>query len=156
MTSPLSIYQRALDAVSAAVMADDFAAYLAMLDLPYLIRTQQADFVLNSAAELEPTFRALGRGLVRRGVTHYERVAREASFQRADRIVGRHHTHMIRHAERIAAPHLSTAALVRREGGVWRFTEASYPMSAAAWPPTDRELFSATPAAGQMSTGLRQ
>ena len=43
--NPLTIYQQALDAVSAAVMADDFAAYMARIDLPYLLCTRLSDFV---------------------------------------------------------------------------------------------------------------
>ncbi len=73
-----------------------------MLDLPYLVRLSDSDIVLTRPDELEPTFRALSRGLIARGVTHYERVAREAQFQRADRIVGRHFTHMI--AQATASP----------------------------------------------------
>ncbi len=153
MTSPLAIYQRALDAVSVAVLSGDFTAYLAMLDLPYLVRLTDADIVLTQAAELEPTFRALSQGLARRGVSHYERVAREAQFQRMDRIVGRHFTHMIAGTDRIAAPHASAAALVRREGGLWRFTEASYPFLRADWPLTETMIFAATPAAPE--TGAR-
>jgi hypothetical protein len=154
MTSPLAIYQRALDAVSASVLSGDFAAYLAMLDLPYLVRLSDADIVLTRSEELEPTFRALSQGLARRGVTHYERVAREAQFQRMDRIVGRHFTHMIAGGDRIAAPHASAAALVRREGGVWRFTEASYPFLRADWPLTEAMIFGASPVSGP-STGAR-
>lgn len=141
MTSPLAIYQHALDAVSAAVLVGDFDAYLAMLDLPYLVRMSDADIVLGSPAELEPTFRALSLGLARRGVTHYERVAREAQFQRMDRIVGRHFTHMIAGDQRITAPHAAAAALVRREGNVWRFSEASYPFLRSDWPLTDSMIF---------------
>ncbi len=150
MTSPLALYQTALDAVSAAVLAGDFAAYLAMLDLPYLVRMADGDVVLTRPQELEPTFRALSQGLARRGVTHYERVAREAQFQRADRIIGRHFTHMIAGTDRIAPPHAASAALVRREDGRWRFTEASYPFPRADWPLTDAMIF------GQLAVAAAQ
>ena len=139
--NPLAIYQHALDAVSAAVLADGFAAYVAMIDLPYLVRLNDADFVLATPAELEPTFRARSQGLARRGGTHYERVAREAQFQRTDRIVGRHFTHMIAQGERIAPPYAAAAALVRGADGAWRFTEANYPSSRADWPLTDETIF---------------
>lgn len=132
--TPLAIYQRALDTVSAAVLAGDFSAYIAMIDLPYLLRLTDADLVLTSADEARAIFRTLSQGLAQRGVTHYERLAREAQFQRPDRIVGWHFTHMIASGERIQPPHAASAALVRRESGAWRFTEASYPLSSAAWP----------------------
>jgi hypothetical protein len=131
--TPLVLYQRALDAVSAAVLANDFAAYLACIDLPYLVRTTRAQFVLTTAAELEPTFRTLSGTLARSGVTHYERVAREAGLVHPDRIEGWHHTHMIANGERIIAPHPARQALVRR-GDRWLFSEAGYPLQTAQWP----------------------
>lgn len=150
----LRIYQQALDTVSAAVMAGDFAAYLDMIDLPYLIRMVDADIILSSAAELEPSFRTLSRGLASNGVTHYERVAREAQFQRSDRIVGRHFTHMIARGDRIQPPHAAAAALVRRDANAWRFTEASYPLDAAGWPLAEAQVFG--PALARASAqGLR-
>lgn len=138
---PLAVYQAALDTVSAAVLADDFAAYLAMLDLPYLICTVDTYLVLSSPAELEPSFRTLSRGLACNGVTHFERVAREASFHGTGRIVGRHCTHMIAGHDRIQPPHTAAAALVRREGDIWRFTEARYPLVAASWPLSEADIF---------------
>ncbi|MEZ5796111.1 MAG: hypothetical protein R3D63_00575 [Paracoccaceae bacterium] len=122
----MDLYQRALDQVSKAVLAGDFAAYVAMLDLPYLVHTLQADLVSHSPAEIEPTFRNMHAGLVEMGATHYERVAREAHFALPDRIEGRHFTHVIANGERLVAPWEAQTALVRRPGG-WRFCEASYP-----------------------------
>lgn len=153
--NPLATYQEALDAVSAAVLAGDFSAYLERLDLPYLVRMADADVVLTDAGSLRPTFDALSGGLRRRGVTHYERVAREARFRRADRIEGRHFTHMIAGAERIAPPHAAAAALVRRDGGTWRFSEATYPLARADWPLTEAVIFGQLGAAGLQASGER-
>jgi hypothetical protein len=82
----LALYQAALDAVSDAVLAGDFAAYAAMIDLPYLVRTETARLVVTAQADLRPTFDALHGGLRARGVQHYKRLAREAVFARAGRI----------------------------------------------------------------------
>lgn len=145
MMSPLSIYQEALDIVSSAILTGDFPTFISMFDLPYLMRTTTTDFVLQKPEELEPTFRALVSGLKRRGVTHYERIARNAQFHRSDRIVGHHWTHMISNGERIDVPHHCGEALVRREGSIWRFSESVYPLTATQWPLTEEQLFRPKP-----------
>jgi hypothetical protein len=138
--SPLTIYQDALDRVSRAVLAADFATYLAQIDLPYLLHTETTDFLLTTEAELRPTFDALSQGLIARGVTHYERVARSAEFARPDRIEGLHFTHMIACGDRVAPPHSSRHVLVRR-GDRWLFSEAHYPIATNCWPLSDSALF---------------
>lgn len=137
--NPLTLYQARLDAVSAAVMANDLAAYLACIDLPYLVCTAEAQFLLTTEAEMEPTFRNLSATLSRQGVTHFERVARTAQLVRPDRIEGQHFTHMISNGERIIAPHPSRQVLVRR-GDRWLFSEAGYPLRTADWPLTEQAM----------------
>jgi hypothetical protein len=141
--NPLEIYQQALDIVSEAVMAGDFDTYLAQVDLPYLVQTETSRHLLGSAEELRPTFDALSKGLAARGVTHYERLAREADYVDRDRISGWHYTHLIANGEHVAYPKRSYHAIVRR-GGRWLFSEASYPIQAAIWPLDDATIFSAT------------
>lgn len=82
--NPLTIYQSALDVVSAGVLAGDFAAYAAMIDLPYLVVTETAQLLVTSVENLRPTFDALSDGLKRRGVTPYERLARAADHTAPD------------------------------------------------------------------------
>ena len=139
--NPLAIYQRALDVVSKAVLAADFDTYAAMIDLPYMIHTAQADLLVSSVADLRPTFDVLSQGLKARGITHYERVARAADYVARDRIGGWHHTHALADGEPLAYPHVSRHTLVRR-GDRWLFSEAQYEyLSAARWPLSDADLF---------------
>jgi hypothetical protein len=134
--SPLDIFQQALDAVTRAFRAADFDAYMALLDLPYLVQTRTATHLITSAEQMRPTFDALAQGLKARGISHYERVARSADYVARDRIEGWHHSHLIADGEPLAYPHLSRHALVRR-GGRWLFSEAQYDMiEAADWPLT--------------------
>ncbi len=142
MTSALVIYQRALDAVSAAVLAGDFGAYMARIDLPYLICTLQASFVLHRPAELEPTFRSTHGALAANGATHYERLARDAVFARRDRIEGWHFTHIIAKGDRVVAPWAARQAIVLRDGH-WRFSEAHYPFQTDRLPFTEQVLHQA-------------
>jgi hypothetical protein len=138
--NPLAIYQRALDAVSNAVLAGDFARYSAMIDLPYLIHTETARLLAASYADLRATFEVVSGGLRSRGVTHYERVARAADYVHRDRIEGWHHTHLLAEGERIACPHTSRHAIVRR-GDVWLFSEAHYAIKADHWPLDEATIF---------------
>ncbi len=139
--NPLAIYQRALNAVSKAVMAADFDTYAAMIDLPYMIHTAQADLLVSATPDLRPTFDALSQGLRARGITHYERVARAADYVARDRIEGWHHTHALAQGEPLAYPHVSRHTLVRR-GDRWLFSEAQYDsLAATRWPLSDADLF---------------
>lgn len=138
--NPLSIYQQALNVVSEAVLAADFGRYAAMIDLPFLVHTADADLLVETTADLHPTFTALSEGLNARGVTHYERIAREADYVARDRIEGWHHTHVLAEGERLSYPHVASYALVRR-GDRWLFSEARYSfLRARAWPLNDGEL----------------
>lgn len=139
--NPLTIYQNSLNLVSEAVLAGDFDAYASMIDLPYLVHTGTADLLIASIADLRPTFIALHDGLKARGVTHYERVAREADYVARDRIEGWHHTHVLTDGDRLAYPHTAAHTLVRR-GERWLFSEARYGfLKTDRWPLTDRTLF---------------
>ena len=140
MTFPIDIYQSALNAVSDAVMTRNFADYLQQLDLPYLMTTAKAQFVLNDREELERNFHSVSGSFQRRGVTHYERLVRSASLVRSDRIEGWHYTHIIANGERLTAPWLTRQALVRREAG-WRFSEVHFPFQTDRLPLTEEDIF---------------
>jgi hypothetical protein len=133
--NPLTIYQQALNLVSDAVLAGDFDTYADQIDLPYLIHTETARHLVTTREDLRPTFLALHQALMSEGVTHYERVAREADYVQRDRIEGWHHTHLISNGERVNYPHVSRHAIVRR-GDRWLFSEAHYPIRANSWPVT--------------------
>lgn len=138
--NPLTIYQEALDVVSDRVLAGDFAAYAAMIDLPYLVTTNTARLLATSVETLRPTFDTLSDGLKRRGVTHYKRLARAAELTAPDRIEGWHHTHLIADGQFVAPSWRSRQVLVRR-GRRWLFSEAEYDIQAGSWPMTDAMLF---------------
>lgn len=137
--NPLDIYQRALNVVSQAVLAGDFETYADQIDLPYLVHTDTARLLVSRREDLRPTFRALHEALRAEGVTHYERVARQADYVHRDRIEGWHHTHLISNGERVNYPHVSRHAIVRR-GDRWLFSEAHYPIKADRWPVTKETL----------------
>lgn len=142
--NPLTIYQEALDTVSQAVLAGDFFRYAAMIDFPYLVHTAKAELLVATTAALRPTFDALSQGLKARGVTHYERVAREADYAARDRIEGWHHTHILANCKPIAYPHAARHSLVRR-GQLWLFSEAHYAtLRATRWPLGDDDIFAQT------------
>jgi hypothetical protein len=138
--TPLNIYQRALNTVSAAVVAGDFDLYARQIDLPYLIQTMNGRHLITAVEDLRSTFDALSRGLASRGVTHYERVARKAEYVHRDRIEGQHSTHLIADGERIIHPKAVRQSIVRR-GSSWLFSDACYPIDAPNWPFDDATIF---------------
>lgn len=140
--NPLEIYQKALDIVSRAALAGDFTAYAAMIDLPYLVHTDAARLLVTSRADLLSTFQTLHQTLRRRGVTYYERLAREADYVAPRRIVGRHFTHLIVDGTSVARPHEASQVLVLR-ADVWLFSEAHYATEADSWPVPEHLLFPA-------------
>jgi hypothetical protein len=146
--NPLTIYQDALNRVSEAVLAGDFDAYAAMIDLPYLIHTETANLLVTTREDLRPTFDALHSALRDHGVTHYERVGREADYADRDRIAGWHHTHLISNGVRLNWPHVSRHVLVRR-GDEWLFSEAEYAIKADRWPVTREVLIEQFTQAGR-------
>lgn len=153
MRTALEIYQEALDAVSAAVLRKDFQAFRARVDLPYLVRTLKADIVLHTEADLKVLHSSVSDAMAARGVTYYERIAREATFTRPDRIEGRHFVHILAGHERITAPWASRQAMVRRPDG-WKFTEAQFPFDADHLPFTDATLFSGPKEDGSLAAEL--
>lgn len=151
--NPLEIFQEALDAVSKVVREADFPAYMALIDLPYLVQTRNATFLITSAEEMQPAFDALLNGLGVRGITHYERIARSADHVARDRIDGWHYSHLMAGDERLATPHLSRHALVRR-GERWLFSQAQYDMiETTRWPLTDADIFGHIDRAGPGRAG---
>jgi hypothetical protein len=138
--NPLTIYQDALNIVSDAVLAGDFATYAAKIDLPYLVHTNAAWLLVTTVADLRPTFDTLSKTLQELGVTHYERLAREADYVAPIRIEGRHFTYLIADGTPVARPHPVRMVLVCR-AGIWRFSEAHYPTEAASWPVPAHLLF---------------
>ncbi|MFP5479875.1 MAG: hypothetical protein ACLGIE_09330 [Alphaproteobacteria bacterium] len=137
--NPIDIYQEALNRVSVAALAGDFDTYADQIDLPYLVHTTNARLLVTARKDLRPTFLALHQALESQGVTHYERVAREADYVGRDRIEGWHHTHLISNGERIKQPHDSRHFLVRR-GERWLFSESHYAIHADRWPVTKETL----------------
>lgn len=141
--NPLTIYQDALDTVSQAVLTGDFFRYAAMIDLPYLVHTADADLLVTTTADLHPTFTALHEGMKARRVTHYERVARSADYVDRNRIRGWHHTHMLSDGRAVNCPHAASQTLVQR-GRLWLFSEAHYAaVKGDRWPLTLSSLFEA-------------
>lgn len=139
--NPLTIYQTALNVVSRSVQDGDFDGYAAMIDLPYLVHTENAQLLVSTVDDLRPTFDAVHDTLRDHCVTHYERVAREADYVHRDRIEGWHHTHLISSGERLTCP-ISSRQIIVRRGSTWLFSEARYAIRADRWPVT-REVLEA-------------
>lgn len=138
--TPVSIYQAALDVVSEAVLAGDFVAFADMIDFPYLVMTDNAQFLITCKADLRPTFDAVHSGLKKRCVQHYKRLARKADYVAQDRIEGWHFTHTVSGKDFVLPSRSARQVIVLREGR-WLFSEAQYPFAADSWPLSDGVIF---------------
>ena len=150
--NPLSIYQRVVNEVSDAILARDIHRLGAMFDFPYLVRGMQTHMVFHALDELRPAFETFFTSFANRGVTHYERVAREADYVRPDRIVGWHYSHIIANGERLAPPRSAGEVLLCRDGH-WVVSESNYPVQDSSWPLTEETLFSQTGFFGRPDDG---
>ena len=74
--NPMAIYQTAIDTVSRAVLAGDFESYIPCYDLPFLVRTSAAHFIIHRRCDMRPAFDAVSSALRTLGVTQRHRVAR--------------------------------------------------------------------------------
>ena len=124
--NPLTIYQDALNNVSAAVLAGDFAAFVAMFDMPYMMQTDTERLVATTGDDLFPVFQEVHQVLNSLGVTHYERVARKADYVARNRIEGWHFSHPIADGARVAPPNSGRETLFLRADR-WLFCEAYFP-----------------------------
>jgi hypothetical protein len=140
--NPLTLYQGALDTVSAATLKGDFESYAAMIDFPYLLCTRTENFLLLRPEDLLPTFRNLSGALADYGVTDYIRLAHEADYAHPDRIDGWHVTHILVGDQRVIAPWAARQSIVRRDG-IWRFSEAHYPFLSDSLPLTSGDFLTA-------------
>ena len=115
---PLAIYQRFVDALSAANLAGDFNAYCDLCDFPYTSHSETEDVTLRGPADLRPFFDQLSDQLRRTGADNMERRAKSAAFLCADRICGYHDNRMFRGRDCVNGP-VHSRMILKRRGTRW-------------------------------------
>jgi len=133
MQDPAGIYQTWLDVVSKAVVENDDDTLLAWFGRPFLMRTSDAEVLIETDEDLLSDFEVLRRGLKSQGVTNYIRLVQKARYLSEDYIEGWHVSHMLRGAIAVVPPYRNRVVL-HRDGDIWRCTEADHQLSNRRFP----------------------
>lgn len=120
----LNIYQAHVDALSRAMMARDFEAFAAKIQLPLLIKHVGAEQLIKTEDEMATHFHGLHATLKSQGVTDFIRIAEEATYRADDVIEGTHITHILQSGKRLVQPYPNHLRL-ERINGEWLETVAA-------------------------------
>jgi len=133
MQDPAEIYQTWLDVVTKAVVENDDATLLAWFGRPFLMRTADAEVLIETDEDLLSDFEVLRWGLKTQGVTNYIRLVQKARYLSEDYIEGWHVSHMLRGAVSVV-PAYCNRVVLHRDGDIWRCTEADHQLSNGRFP----------------------
>jgi hypothetical protein len=115
------IYQQAVDAINAAILARDLAALHRRIALPLLVTTNTSQLIITTIEELDLILCDYHAQLRKTGVTQYRRTCLKAAFQPhdPDMIVGVHRSEIMANARYVVAPFLCHVAFMKI-GGLWK------------------------------------
>jgi hypothetical protein len=133
MKEPAEIYQNWLDVVTTAIMENDDETLLAWFGRPVVMRTADAEMLIETDEDLCKDFETLRWGLKTQGVTNYIRLVEKARYLSEDYIEGWHVSHMLRGAIAVVPPYRNRVVL-HRDGEIWRCTEADHQLSNGHFP----------------------
>lgn len=136
--SPLALYQGFLDALSDATMNDDFAAYIALCDLPYTSHSDNIDTRLDKAADVRPFFDLTVAMITGDGADTLDRVGDTAEFLGADLICGYHHTRFTKDGVPTLAP-IKSRMILKRRGIQWKLKHVTNAIANPSYPYTAPE-----------------
>lgn len=129
------IYQEVLDALSDAVMRVDMDVLKERIGLPFRMRTQAQEFIIETQDDWLASAKRFSENLKSMGVNHYIRLVTDAEFLSANYIQGRHVTHTLRNALAVVPSYENRATLTRKDG-IWRISEMDSMIQNNRWPIT--------------------
>lgn len=135
MVTARDIYQANLDAATRALWTRDLALMLEHLALPTMMVTEDCEFVLSSALELEIAMNELCDHLGRLGVQECHRLCRQAAFVdgTGKTLRGRHATYLLREGVQVMPPYWSETTLLEINGR-WQVTRLAASVCNKAFP----------------------
>jgi len=133
MKDPAEIYQTWLDTVTAAIMGEDDATILSWFGRPFLMRTADAQVLIETDEDMLQDVNVLRSGIAAQGATHFIRLVQKARYLSEDYIEGWHVSHMLRGAVAVVPPYRNRLVL-HRDGDIWRCTEADHQLSNPHFP----------------------
>ena len=133
MLDASDIFQVYLDAVSLAVMTDDWATYRSAVHLPCHIVSHDENKVVVTEDDLRAIFDQFRQTLKYHKVTEYIRLVEAATQLDAWLISGSYVTHLLAAGQRIIPPFRSQMTL-RLIGGRWRAVSSTNSIANSRWP----------------------
>ena len=129
----LDLFQKHLDAISAALMAGDFYAYMRLVTVPLVVVTDKATAVISDEQEYRYGFDNYAGMLRTERATDLVRLASAVSELAPNLITGRYETHILRTGQRIYGP-FKSALSMRCEDDIWKVCSVVNPAHADKWP----------------------
>lgn len=115
---PLALYQRFINALTLANVADDFDGYCRLLSFPYSYHSENFDAVANEPDDIRPFFDNLTKLLRDNNVEEFLRIAKHAEFISSDMICGYHTTQFLNSGKAALDP-IKSRMILRRVGTRW-------------------------------------
>ncbi len=134
-----AILQSCLDAVSAAVLADDWATYRDHICLPCAVVSHDESKIVSTEGDLRAGYDALRMTLKAKRVTDYIRLVDQAAFLDRDLISGSYVSHVIAGEDRVIAPY-RTLMTLRLMCNRWRAASVTNGLANSRWPLVRLEL----------------
>lgn len=133
MRTARQIYQETLDGMTAAVLAQDPAAFAEFVDYPYKIRVMDGEIVCRDSSDVARVVDNFIGQLKQNDVTELVRVCDSARFLASDHIMG-HHTSRVMSGDReVLSPYVTRLGLYLSKDGRWRANLSDTVLSSTDW-----------------------
>lgn len=116
-------------------MRVDIEVLKTRISLPFRMRTQSQEFIIESQEDWLESAKRFSANLKSMGVNHYIRLVTDAEFLSENYIQGHHVTHTLRNALAMVPPYENRATLTRKDG-IWRISEMDSTIQNNRWPIT--------------------
>jgi len=146
---PLSLYQDFVNSLTNATMSRNFAAYIALCDLPYTSHGNNLDTMLKSPEDVRPFFDLTVDMVTGDAADTLVRSADSARFLGSDVICGYHHSRFFK-AGAEAMPAIKSRMILKRTGLAWKLKHVTNAIANPTYPfiapeptealPTHREI----------------
>ncbi|KUF11243.1 hypothetical protein [Pseudoponticoccus marisrubri] len=128
MDAVQTVFQSALDRMTEALLAQDYAAFRAGIALPFFMQGSESTSVLVEEDELEREFARSMTEFEVLGVTDLVRQVKGADMVGTRRIYGRYRTHILSGTRLVLPGYVSTMSLEQGADLEWRATTLMHPL----------------------------
>ncbi len=128
----LDTFQACIDAVSAALMDNDFESYRRWVECPLVLLTDAGTTLIDTEEAFRFGFDSYAGMLRTERATDLIRLAHSVTSYGPNLMTGRYETHILRGGQRLYGPFQSSMSL-RRVGNDWKIGSVVSPTHAEQW-----------------------